>query len=282
VKLTTLLAPMIAVYVAILFPLATYQRQKPFLEKVGYVPQPFVIKALSGDQKNAVAASLISQVLIYYGTLVEKNRIDAGLPPDHETMQATLLAASRLDPYNMDIYYFAQSVAWDCKKVPETIALLEYGISHRDWDFYLPFFAGFDYAFFLKDYAKAAPHFATAARLSGSDLFGRLASRYMYEAGQTEMAINYLATMIKNSHNEAMRKTFAMRHAALLEVRRIELARDRYQERFGRLPGSLDDLYAQDLLLEPATDPYGGKFYLEESGTVRSTSKFSNDIGEKP
>lgn len=271
---------LLAIYVTILFPFTQHLHRKPFLEKVGYVPQPFIMKTLSGDQKNTVAAGLVAKVLIYYGTLVEKERVSAGLPPDHETMHATLVAASRLDPYNMDTYYFAQAMAWDFKKIPETTALLEYGMRYRDWDFYLPFFAGFDYAFFLKNYAAAATHFATAARLSGSDLFGRLASRYMYEAGQTELAVNYLAAMIKSSRNEAIRKSFELRHAALLEVRRIELARDSYHERFGRLPASLKDLYAHGLLTNPVIDPYGGEFYLEPGGTVRSTSKFASPAGK--
>ena len=274
-KQTVVLAALIALYAAIFVPFTHHLQQRPFVEKVGYVPQPFIIKALAADQKNSVAAGLVFKVLIYYGTLVDKNRITIELPPDYDSMLATLTNASRLDPYNMDIYYFAQSTTWDFKKVKETTALLEYGMRYRDWDFYLPFFAGFNYAFFLKDYAAAAPNFAAAARLSGSDLFTRLASRYMYEAGRTDLAINYLGAMIKSSRNEAIKKTLQTRQTALLEVRRIEQARDTFRQKFGRLPESLAELQAKGLLNPPATDPYGGEFYLEPDGTVRTTSKFA-------
>ena len=273
---TAVLAAMIALYAALLVPFTRHLQERPFLEKVGYVPQPIIMKTLAADQKNVLAAGLVFNVLIYYGTLVEKNRINVELPPDHDTMQATLVNASRLDPYNIDTYYFAQSMAWDFKKIKETTALLEYGMGYRDWDFYLPFFAGFNYAFFLKDYVAAAPHFATAARLSGSDLFSRLASRYMYEAGRTDLAIDYLAAMIKSSKNEAIKKTFQRRHTALLEVRRIEQACDAFQHKFGRLPESITELQATGLLISPVTDPYGGKFYLEPDGAVRTTSKFAD------
>lgn len=278
---TAVLAALIALYAALLIPFSRHLQERPFLEKVGYVPQPFIMKALAADQKSVLAAGLVFNVLSYYGTLVEKNRINAALPPDHDTMQATLVAASRLDPYNMDTYYFAQSMAWDFKKIKETTALLEYGMHYRDWDFYLPFFAGFNYAFFLKDYAAAAPLFATAARLSGSDLFSRLASRYMYEAGRTDLAINYLAAMIKSSKNEVIKKTLQRRQTALLEVRRIEQTRDAFKKKFGRLPESITELKIKDLLSPPATDPYGGEFYLEPDGTVRTTSKFADPPKKK-
>lgn len=266
---------MIAVYAVLLVPFTRHLQERPFLEKVGYVPQPFILKTLAADQRHSVAAGLIFNVLTYYGTLVEKNRLIAEAPPDHETMQSSLVTASRLDPYNMDLYYFAQAMAWDFKNVRETTDLLEYGMRYRDWDFYLPFFAGFNYAFFLKDYGAAAPHFAAAARLSGSDLFTRLASRYMYEAGRTDLAIDYLATMIKGSKNEAIKKTFQMRYDALVEVRRIEQARDTFQQQTGRLPESLTELQMQGLLDPLPVDPYGGEFYLEQDGRVRTTSKFA-------
>jgi tetratricopeptide (TPR) repeat protein len=223
-----------------------------------------------------MAAGLVFNVLIYYGALVEKNLLGVDIPPDHSTMQATLITASRLDPYNMDIYYFAQSMVWNSNKIREITELLEYGMRYRDWDFYLPFFAGFNSAFFLKDYAAAAQHFATAARLSGSDLFTRLSSRFMYEAGQTGLAIDYLTAMIKSSKNEAIKKTFQTRHAALLEVRRIEQARDAFRQKTGRLPKSIGELQDAGILTSPPGDPYGGEFYLDPDGTVRTTSKLAN------
>lgn len=273
-KLIAILVILFAVYATLLVPFTQHLQTKPFLEKVGYVPEPLVVKMLAFDQRHAVAAGLIFRVLIYYGTLVEKKRITT-TPPDDSSMRAILSVTSRLDPYNMDTYYFAQSLVWDEVKVRETIKLLEYGMRFRDWDFYLPFFAGFNYAFFLKDYKAAATHYTTAARLTGSDLFSRLASRYMYESGQTELAIGYLDAMIKSSRNEAIKKSFETRRSALLEVRRIEMARDRYREQFGRLPALLGELFDQGLLTRPVIDPYGGVFYIESDGTVRSTSKFA-------
>lgn len=270
-----LLALSLVAFVVIITPFTQYMRNKPFVEKVGYTPQPAVLKATCGDQQFSLAAGLILKILFYYGTLVEKKITDHRLPPDHETMYRNVVTATRLDPYNMDSYYFAQAMAWDFKNIRETNALLEYGIQYRSWDFYLPFFAGFNYGYFLKDYGKAAFYFQKAQTLSGADIFGRLASRYLYEAGQTELAIGYLETMVQGSRHPAIRQSFARRLTALKAIRRIELARDKFRQERGSNPPTLETLYAQGFLNKPVIDPYGGQFYLDPNGMIRSTSKLA-------
>ncbi len=281
-KPLALLGCLVALYGALLVPLTHHLQRQPFLEKVGYVPQPIIMQVLAADLRHALAAGLTAKVLIYYGTLVEKERLGAESPPDHDTMHATLVAASRLDPYNMDIYYFAQAMAWDFQKIPETTALLEYGMGYRDWDFYLPFFAGFNYAFFLQNYPAAARHYATAHRLTGSDLFARLASRYLYEGGRTDLALDYLELMIRGAANPAVRQTFEWRRDALREIRRVETARDQFKAAHGRMPTSLAELAGSGFLTKPPIDPYGGEIYLDSTGAVRTTSKFTALPEEQP
>jgi hypothetical protein len=43
----------------------------------------------------------------------------------------------------------------------------------------------------------------------------------------------------------------------------------------GRLPSSVAELIKKGYLADTPVDPYGGTFYLEPDGTVRSTSKFA-------
>ncbi len=60
----------------------------------------------------------------------------------------------------MDAYYFAQAVlVWDVGQVRLANELLEYGMRYRTWDYLLPFFAGFNYSYFLKDNEKAAQYY---------------------------------------------------------------------------------------------------------------------------
>ena len=267
---------LLSAYLALLAPFTAYLRNKPFDEKLGYVPHADVLKPLSADQKQFVAAWFVLKTASYYGGLVQQAQSRIYEPPEYFGMYKTIETALHLDPYNMDGYYFAQAIlAWDMKRIHEANALLEHGMKYRDWDFYLPYFAGFNYAYFLKDYAKAAKYYQRVGELTGDALAMRLAGRYMYEAGRTDLAIAYLAAMEKGAQNESIKKTFQIRLKALREVRRIEMAQEQYRHVVKRGPKTVDELLQGGYLQEPPVDPYGGKFYIDKDGVIRSTSKFA-------
>lgn len=271
-----LIGLLLTFYVLILIPFTGYMRNKPIVEKLGYAPQPEALRLLSADQKQLVAASLIMKVLFYFGSLVEKSQNRIMIPPDYFGMYKHVETALRLDPYNMDGYYFAQAIlVWDVKRIPEANSLLEYGMKYRDWDWYLPFFAGFNYAYFLKDHGNAARYYKRAADLTGSELFANLAGRYLRESGQTDLAIAYLSAMEKGAKNDAIRKTFRARLRAFREVKKIEVARDAYRRATGLQPLSLDEIVRKGYLKRIPVDPYGGTFYLTKDGKVSTTSKFA-------
>jgi hypothetical protein len=264
-------------YLLLITPFTSYMRNKPIEEKLGYVPSIKVLKPLSADLKELTGASLVFKVMMYYGGLISK--FEAGKapdPPDLQGMSRLLHGAVQLDPYNMDAYYFAQSfLTWDAGQVKVANAMMEYGMKYRTWDWYLPFFAGFNHAFFLKDYPKAAQFYKSAGDLSGMDLHIKLAGRYMQESGQTDLAIYYLSGMVKTTSNPAVKKSYQIRLRAFQEVRRIEVARDRFIAQRGGAPDTVKQLIQSGLLNPKPVDPYGGTFYMEAAGKVSTTSKFA-------
>jgi tetratricopeptide (TPR) repeat protein len=276
---------LLSLYLSVIFPFTAYLKNKPYVEKLGYVPKGEVLRYIVADQKELVAASLVMRSLFYFGGLVDSSFNKLDLPVDYPAMSRVVHAAVKLDPYNMDAYYFAQAtLVWDAKQVKLANDLLDYGMQYRTWDVYLPLFAGFNSSYFLKDYKKAAHYYKMAADLSGAALYINLAGRYLYESGQSEMAIAYLTSMEQGARNEAIKKAFQVRLQALKEGRRIELARDRYRQNTGHLPASVKELLHAGYLAEPPVDPYGGTYYLEPDGSVRSTSKFAfgaRGTGEK-
>ncbi len=267
---------LLAGYIMSVVSLADYMKNKPFVEKLGYIPTVNTMKVMAADHKEFACASLLLKVLFYYGGAVDKADNRLQLPVDYPAMSRTIHAALKLDPYNMDGYYFAQAIlSWDVGKAALANDLLEYGMKYRDWDWYLPFFAGFNYAYFLKDYANAARNYRRAAELSGNELFINLAGRYMHESGRTDMAIAYLDAMEKGVRQEAIKKTLQTRKDAFIAVRRIERARDAFLKGKGHLPVSLEDLVREGYLQHAPKDPYGGRFFLGEDGKVSSTSSFT-------
>ncbi|NTV90607.1 MAG: hypothetical protein HGA22_09675 [Clostridiales bacterium] len=267
----------IAAYVCILGPFTAFMKRKPLEEKLGFVPNTSMLRYVSADQKTFVSAALLMKVVMYFGGLTERPVEKALLSaPDYRGMSNIIHTALKLDPYNMDGYYFAQSfLTWDIKQFDLANRLLDYGMKYRTWDWYLPFFAGFNNAYFLKDYKKAAEYYKKAGELSGQDLHICLAGRYMQESEQTELAIAYLTAMEKGDRNPAVKKNYQIRLKAFREVRRIELARDRYRETVGRSPSTLEQLQREGFLAPPPVDPYGGRFFLEPDGKVTTTSKFA-------
>ncbi|GAC1467461.1 MAG: hypothetical protein PVSMB11_03050 [Desulfuromonadaceae bacterium] len=263
-------------YGMLIIPFTTYLHNKPFVEKLGYIPSVPALKIVAADHKELVAATLVLKVLMYFGGVVEKADNQVAIPPDYMSMSRLLHGSVKLDPYNMDAYYFAQSfLTWDVKQYKLANDLLDYGMKYRTWDWYLPFFAGFNSAFFLKDYAAAASYYQRAGELSGSDLSRLLAGRYMQESGQTELAIGYLSAMLKGENNPALKKNYQLRLTAFREARRIEIARERYRETRGVMPATVEQLVSGGFLTPPPRDPYGGQFYLEADGKVATTSKYA-------
>lgn len=271
---------LLVAYAGLMVPFSGYMSQKPFVEKIGFIPQPQVLKTLVGDQGLVVADLLVFKALFYFGGLVENTPAEFILPADYTSIYQTIAAAVKLDPYNQDAYYFVQAaMSWHPQRVKLANALLEYGMAYRDWDYQLPFFLGFNYAYFLKDYPHAAKYYARAAELSGQPLLASLAGRYFYESQQTDLALSYMRAMEQSASNDTIKRTFQVRISAFQEVKRIETALARYKEKFGSVSVDISELLRLGYLQDAPVDPYGGRFYIDDQGRVRSTSKFAYATG---
>lgn len=253
-------------------PLTRIRDAQPPEVRLAFFPPAPVVKALSADQYQFLSQVITLQCLFYFGSIVEERRQVL----DWSRVHQALYTATRLDPYNMDAYYFAQAVlTWDAGKPQQAIDLLEYGFAHRTWDWYLPFFLSFDYAFFLKDYIKAADYMAKAAELNPHAWFSTLAARYFYEGGETALALAYLKEMIATARSESLKKHMIIRAEALEKILQLEEAILVYKRSYQKSPEKLDDLIRAGIVRQIPEDPYGGSFYLDEQGRVRTTSKLA-------
>jgi tetratricopeptide (TPR) repeat protein len=245
--------------------------------KLGYLPHPQALKVSVADQGLMVAEAAVVKVLFYFGTLVQKYQENVIIRPEYANMYRMLQAAVELDPYNMDAYHFAEAAfTWELGRIAEVNELLERGARYRTWDASIPFYLGFNHAYFLKDYPKAARYMQQAAEISGNPLYANLAARYFYESEQAALGMTFLDAMIAQTRDRGVRQTFLMRREALLAVTQIETGLELFQARSGRPARSLNELVRSGSLKQVPSDPYGGEFYLDEMGRVRSTSKFSN------
>lgn len=267
---------LIAGYLLCIVPFASYMKNRPVAVKLGYVPSAEVLRVVVGDQKIFVAHVAVVKVLVYFGTLIENLNKKIVLPAEYLNMYKILQTAVKLDPYNSDAYYFAQAAfTWEVGRAEEVNLMLDYGIKYRTWDYTLPFYAGFNAAYFLKQYDPAARYMKRAAEISGNPLMTNLASRYFFESDKSDLGINFLEMMEKGAKDEQVRKLYRLRRTALQAVMNIKTAVSQFKEHHGRLPTRLEELLEYGIVKQLPEDPYGGRFYLDNFGAVRTTSKFA-------
>lgn len=275
-KLTVLLC--LCGYLLIAGPLSSHLKNRPVQVKIGYVPEAAVLKYLTADQRYLVADWTILKVILYFGELMEKahgENIFAS-EPDYPGMFRVLQTGLRIDPYNADAYYFAQAVyTWDVGRYREVNSMLDYGMRYRTWDSQLPFFAGFNAAYFLKDYKAGALYLKRAAEIAQEQQFATLAAKYFHESGEDDLAVMFLDVMEKSARNDNERTLYAYRRGALVAAREIQRAVEAYRSRYGKPPARLDLLVTDGFLKSLPKDPYGGEFFLDPRGRVQTTSKFS-------
>lgn len=268
---------LVVAYAALLVPFTAYMRNKPVEEKLGYVPSIRILRPLSVDHKELVGASLVMKVMMYYGGITQKEQAKViTAPPDYQAMSRLLHAAVKLDPYNMDVYYFAQSfLTWDVRQFVVANDLLKEGMQYRTWDWMLPFFVGFNYAYFLHDYKSAAVFYQKAGEISGQDLHIRLTGKYLQESGQTDHAIAYLSMMVRGARNKVAKQSFENRLELVRRIKQIEIARDKFAVQHSRLPESVKELVDGGYLTS-IPQPNGGVFIITPDGTIRQLGRQSS------
>lgn len=271
-----LLTALVAFYGVILFPFVSYLKDRPVAVKLGYLPEAEVIKMVAGDQRYLLAEYCVVKVLFYFGTIIDKQKNVITVKPEYFNMFKTLEAAVKLDPYNMDAYYFTQAAfTWEVGRAKDVNRLLAYGMKYRTWDWTLPFYAAFNSAYFLKDYADAARYMQRAADISGNPLLTNLAARYFYESGRNDLGILFLETMEKGAKDKKLKRVYSLRKQALAAAQSLSAAVNSFKAISGRAPVNLQEMISAGVIASIPDDPYGGKFYLDENGMVRSTSKFA-------
>ncbi len=203
---------------------------------------------------------------------------------DWDYVAAALESITHLDPYFLDPYLLGESLlTWEAGRIEEANQLLEKGMRHREGDWQMPFFIGFNYFYFLKDYERGAEYLMQASKLPGSPAFlPNLAARLGYYGKKTKTAVVFLKSIHAQTSDPKVRhymeaRITALERAALIEERVDEFVADR-----GHPPAALEKLVQAGYLERLPEDPYGGEWILMENGRVFSTSRFVEGGANKP
>lgn len=234
---------------------------------------PSTILRLGSLEFNGLSADLLQlTAMVAFGETLER-----GVKPEAvewRWLYGTLNNATELDPYFLDPYIFGNAVlTWDAHLVREANALLEKGSRYRSWDYQLPFYQGFNSFYFLGDDQTAADLLMEASRRpEAPPLLASLASRLAYKGARTTNAILFLEGILAREEDEGRRKEYRLRLDALRGIAVLEQAVTIFRERLSRAPKSIAELQEAGILRSIPRDPYGGTFFIDETGRVRTTS----------
>ena len=282
--LTALLIALISGY-ALLFPHVETARTP--LRKVqarGLILPPLVMKLLSLEFKSVSADFLFARSSQYVGgKIANREPLDKN---DMRWLYGNLIVITDLDPYFEDAYYFGNALfTWDAGMVKEANDLLNKGVNSRTWDWQLPFYLGFNMFYFLHEYKEAGDYLMIASKRPGAyEFLPTLAARLYSSEGRTEAAIVFLKSFVDNEKDERIKKAYEVRLEALKRIFFLERAVLRYRSKMHRAPRDLHALIQAGIITGIPKDPYGGVFYYDKDGSIKTTSKlaFPPSPVEKP
>jgi hypothetical protein len=247
-------------------------------ESLFVLPAP-ILNVVSLEYKGIVSDMLFLKGIVFIGGLLSRDTdhvLSDRLPRSQWREFYHLMDVSTdLDPYFQDPYYLANAILpWEAGLISETNTLLAKGSRARFWDWSLPFFIGFNYYYFLGENENAAAYLMVASKRPGASLtLASLASKLAFKAHQTENSILFLEEMIQKTDDEYMKKEFMARVEAFRSILVLEHAVSAFHRKLRRDPTNLVELVEKKFLRGIPLDPYGGTFYLDKEGNVRTTSE---------
>ncbi len=180
-----------------------------------------------------------------------------------------------LDPWFWDAYLFADMLlAWEFKQPDKANELLQKAQKYRTWDFKPPYYAGFNYFYFLKHNGQASTYLMEASKLAHAPSYlSALATRLSVYQNQFGPAIIFLKEILENTQNPAMEKQLETRLRALLILDDLEKKVTAFKAMYKSYPKNIAELVEKGFIKKIPQDPYGGKFFILENGRVFTTSK---------
>jgi len=269
-----LLLVIVPAYSAILSNLSIMNRNLHKGDVVNAVLPSSILKITSLEYHGIAADLQYLKALIFFGSTITGEGKRSVKEWEYTWISNTLKVSTDLDPYFLDPYFLANSIlAWDANRASEANVLLEKGTRYRDWDYWLPFYLGFNHYYFLNDTSKASEFLMIASKRPGADpFFGYFAARLAYKGNKTENAVIFLEGVLKSTKDHSLRKDYEIRLEALRKILFLEKAVAQYKEMKGKHPDSLNSLVENRIIEKIPEDPYGGKFYIDAEGTVKTSS----------
>jgi len=241
------------------------QQQLPVAQQLKYLPSGAFLKGAALSYDLLLADLLWVKSLAYFGDQYVADH-------DYSWLYHILDITTTLDPYFEDPYEFGGIVLADeIGDIEKSSLLLKKGMENvskghpRYW--YLPFFLGFNHWYHKNDFKKGAEYLEQASHFPGSPSYLPMLTARMYaDASQAEMALPFLAEMIRSARTPERRAELEQRKKEVIVNRDLDMLDKAvllYTEHFNEYPDSLDDLVKQGIIKRIPVEPFGGEYLYD-------------------
>ncbi|OGW53433.1 MAG: hypothetical protein A2Z46_08235 [Nitrospirae bacterium RBG_19FT_COMBO_55_12] len=251
------------------------RRLLPKADGSAYVIPGSLIKITALEFDGLASDIMFLRALLFMGSTYERKETPRVKSWEWKWFYDTLTASTDIDPYFLDPYLLGNAyLTWGGGMVNEANTLLEKGSRYRDWDWTLPLYIGFNHFYFLRQNEKASMYLMHASRRPGaSPILASLAANLAYKERKTENAVIFMQEILTRTEDEDLKKYFEMRLEYLNGVLLLEKGVSRYKAKFHKVPSNLNQLVKERILMALPADPYGGTYYVDSKGIVKSTSE---------
>lgn len=220
---------------------------------------PEILQVVSGEFKGLIADYLLLKASVFLGGHEETSH------GDWKTLAIIFEQSLGLDPKFSDTAQYIQAfLPWKRGLETDTIELLKKSKEARYWDWEPPYFIGFNYFYFLKNYKLASDYFMEAVKIPGAPpIVGTLGARISRREGMTENAIYMLNMLYERAVDDLTKEILSKRIEAYLGVLILEKAVLHFRSKFGKLPDRLPHLKDSGIIQKLPVNPFGETFYYE-------------------
>ncbi|HKN88194.1 MAG TPA: hypothetical protein VJV04_15125 [Nitrospiraceae bacterium] len=197
---------------------------------------------------------------------------------DYEWIYHAIDVITTLDPQYAYPYYVGGVVLTNlANRVDLSNRLLKKGHRENPGEWNLPFLLGYNHYFLLRDAAKGAEYIERAARTPGApDFLPGLATRMYAEAGNPDVALQFLEALWKENQDLVLRENLETRAKEVLierDLRTLERAVEQYHKKHRVFPENVTDLVSRGYLERIPKEPFGGTYVIDSrTGHVASST----------
>jgi tetratricopeptide (TPR) repeat protein len=236
-----------------------------------FFTSPQVVRKLSLGHESLLADIYWMRAIQYYGRRDEADR----RPVRYKNLALLLDTATTLDPDMIEAYrtgstFLAEKDPVGAGQPAEAIRLLDKGIASHPQEWQLQLDKGFVYFWYLQDYRSAGETWLAASRLASAPPWMEgLAAMSLSKGGAVEAAKALWLRQYQESPRADIKEN-ARNHLLSIQVSEdlwtLEFLIERFRERHGTFPATLQDLPQEAPLRFAASDPLGTP-YLYDRGT---------------